>query len=297
MSQRCVISALLCVWVSLWAVELFGQARPFQAIDVRGTLTVLKSAPQRIVSLSPGTTEMLFAIGLKGRIVGVTTYCNYPPDAISIAKIGDVNTSIEKVLSLKPDLIVASFSANRSAVEQLERLHKTVFCIDPKSIAETCLAMTNLGKLTGQTTFASEQIARIQTALKSISLLLKAVNTRPRVLVIVQQEPLMVVGPNNFMDNLIELAAANNVGRITGKAWGTMPIEQVVLLKPDIIVASKQEFGQIKNRPGWSTIPAIRNNRLVESAGDEAVRPGPRLVLALEYFIRQFHPEVTFKHK
>jgi iron complex transport system substrate-binding protein len=262
---------------------------PLSAIDARGKRITLPSPPGRIVSLSPGTTEMLFALGLKGRIVADTTYCDYPPEAKTLPKIGDVNTSVEKVIAQKPDLVVASASANRRALEPLERARLRVFTVDPKTIAEAYDAYRKLGTITGQTRQADELVKSMKSRVAAVQRAISSERRRPRVLLPVQIDPLMVVGSDNFMDDLVSLAGGVNATRDAGKGWVTFSPERVVLLKPDVIITGKETAPRVRSKPGWRTIPAVRNNAIY-SLKSEAARPGPRLADALEELARLLHP-------
>lgn len=260
------------------------------AKDARGILVRLPAPPKRIVSLSPGTTEMLFAIGLKGRIVADTTYCDFPPEAKALPKIGDVNTSTEKVVAQRPDLIVADAVANRRAVEPLERLRLPVFTVAPTNLAETLVALRSLGKITGQTTQAEALAHTLEARTAAVQRAVAKSKDHPRVLIPVQMEPLMVVGSKNFMDDLITRAGGVNVGANSGPGWNAYSPEKVVVQRPDVILAGKETAEKVRQRSGWGNLPAVKNNRLY-SPKTETVRPGPRLVDALEELARLLHPE------
>jgi iron complex transport system substrate-binding protein len=263
--------------------------RPLSAQDARGKRVTLPSPPKRIVSLSPGTTEMLFALGLKGRIVADTTYCDYPAEAKALPKIGDVNTSVEKVIAQRPDLVVASASANRRALEPLERARIVVFTVEPKTLDGAYDAYRRLGLITGQTREAQQMIKSMQSRVAAVKAAVAKDGRRPRVLLPVQIDPLMVVGSDNFMDDLVTLAGGVNAARDVGKGWVTLSPERVVVLKPDVIIAGKETAPRIRSKPGWGTIPAVRNNAIY-SLRSEAARPGPRMADALEELARLLHP-------
>ncbi len=250
---------------------------------------MLGAPPMRIVSLSPGTTEMLFALDLKGRIVADTTYCDYPPEAKSLPKIGDVNTSIEKVLAQKPDLVVADAVANRRAVEPLEQLRVPVFTVPQGNVGQTYDALRSLGRATGQTSQAEHLVKAMQARVNAVRVAAERDQKRPRVLAIVQMEPLMVVGGGNFMDDLITLAGGINVGRGAGIGWAAYSPEKVVADQPDVILTGRSEAAQIRARGGWSGIPAVRNGA-VYMVRTETVRPGPRMIDAFEEIARLLHP-------
>ncbi len=264
----------------------------YTAKDSRGHIIKLSKAPLKIISLCPGTTEMIYAIGLGNRLIADTTYCDYPENAKQLPKIGDVTTSIEKVIALNTDLIIASYSANHTAVDLLEKHQQKVFCVDSNSLEEVAADMVTLGKLSGTEGTANASAEKMRKRLAQLKSSLKQARSNPKALVIVQFDPLLVVGPNNFMDDLIRRAGATNLGIMTGKAWGGMSPEQVIVVKPEIIIAGKNSHDRIVHRPGWENIPAVKNRRIYDSPGDAAVRPGPRLVAALETLIRQIHPEV-----
>lgn len=145
------------------------------------SLNAAAAAPRRIVSLAPGTTEMLFALGLGPRVVGDTVYCDYPPAARGITKIGDVNVNYEKVLSLHPDLIVAS-DANHSAAIRLQQLHQPVLLISPTSYLATEQSLLQIGAATGTQARARHLVAQMEAVRKSVALRAARDRRRPRVL-------------------------------------------------------------------------------------------------------------------
>jgi iron complex transport system substrate-binding protein len=269
--------------------EALANSPAISGVDSRGKRLVLAAPPSRIVSLSPGTTEMLFALGLRGRIVADTSYCDYPAEAKLLPKIGDVDTSVEKVAAQSPDLIVADATANRRAIEPLERLKLPVFTVPQANLAETLLALKSLGGITGQTAEADKLIHSLQARIDTVRRLVHSEKLKPAVLDIVQTEPLMVVGSDNFMDDLISLAGGNNVGRAAGKGWAALSPERVVTLRPDVILAGRSAAGAIRRRPGWAGVPAVRANALY-SLRSETARPGPRTVDAIEELARLLHP-------
>jgi iron complex transport system substrate-binding protein len=258
-------------------------------VDGRGKRVTLSSYPKRIVSLSPGTTEMLFAIGLKGRIVADTTYCDYPPAAKRLPHIGDVTISAEKVIAQRPDLVVASGSANRTAIQTLERLKLPVFAVDPSTFLETHRALRLLGEITGQKKEAEGVVKSMEAGVAAARKAIPKGALRPKLLWIVQFDPLIVVGRKSFMDDLITLAGAENGGRSCGDGWPTMSPERVVAMRPDIIIAGSQSAKRVKTRAAWSGVPAVANSRIYSLSSVEAVRPGPRLVDALKKLITVIH--------
>jgi len=264
------------------------------AVDARGKRVTLPALPRRIVSLTPANTEILFALGLKGRIVADTTYCDYPPEAKTLPHVGDSNISIEKVIAQKPDLVVASASASKKAIEQLERLGSRripVFAVDPKNMHEVYAAIRSIGQITGQTRQA-EQVARsMQARVARVRKAVASARSRPRVLVVVQADPLWVVGSENFMDELIRLAGGENATRDAGPGYHAYSVERVVVRKPDVILIGHESAARIRSKPGWSNLPAVQRNALYAPDPNKFSRPGPRLAEALEELARMLHPQ------
>src|SRR5262249_36567511 len=157
----------------------------------------------------------------------------------SLPHVGDVSISVEKVLAHRPDLIVASASANRKAIETLEGLgrHLPIFAVDPKTVAETYTAIRSLGQITGQTRQAEQVVQAMQARVSAVQNGVATDRRKPRVLIVVQDEPLMVAGAGNFMDDLVTLAGGVNVGRGAGDGWKTYSPERVVVEKPDVLIA------------------------------------------------------------
>ncbi len=260
-------------------------ATPLTAVDARGKRVTLGAPPRRIVSLIPANTEIAFALGLGKRVVGVTTYCDYPHEARSITKIGDLNTSIEKVLALRPDLILASSSGNRSALERLERLAQTaqapIFAVDPQNVGNLLRDIRSIGALTGSAPVAEAVVKRMEATLAAARRVAAGPGSRPiRALFVVQQPPLWVVGSRNFMDDLMQRAGLQNVAAPLGKGFCSMPLERAIALRPDVLFTSQIPLKDLKDRPGWAQMQAVRTGR-VFPMGYDAVRPGPRVADAI----------------
>ncbi len=276
---------------------LASRAQSVSAVDVRGKRVTLPAPPRRIVSLTPGNTEILFALGLKGRIVGVTEYCDYPAEARALPKVGDVNISLEKVIALKPDLIVASASGNRMALERMERMQGSplpLFVIDPQNLSELYAAIRSLGKITGQQRQADQLVRSMQERVQRVQQRVSRAKTKPRVLFVIQEQPLWVVGSGNFMDEIIALAGGQNVTHDAGKGFFAYSLEKVVVRRPEVIIAGRETGLSIRDKAVWRQMPAVRNNAIY-SLGPEAARPGPRLVNALEQLASLLHPALFAK--
>ena len=237
----CCAFALL----SLISVCRPGRAQ-VHAIDGRGVDVKLTSLPKRIVSLAPSNTEILFALGLKGRIVADTSQCNYPPEAAKLPHIGDYRISIEQVIARKPDLVVAMTSANRGAIQQLERLHMPVFAVDPGSIQETMDAIRKIGQITGADSQAARVVLSMEARVAALRRTLNNVRSLPKVLIVVQSQPLMVAGGKTFMDEIVTTAGGANLGRKSGMGYNLYSSERVIADPPDVIIGT----ADIGSKPG-----------------------------------------------
>ncbi len=254
---------------------------------------------RRLVSLAPNVTELLFAIGAGAQVVGRDNYSDAPAGMVErIPKLGtNYQPSLEKILALSPDVVFTSISANRrETVESLERLGIPVFVTDTRGIADIDRTYVNLGALTGRTVDAEQQIARLRTGFDSIRLRI-AGKPRPRVLVVVWDDPLYVAGRGTFTHDLIELAGGSNVAS-DAVGFAKYPLERVLHAAPDVLVIPTHAQAGERTRATkywsrWPQLPAVRTNRV--HAVDDAVisRPGARLVEGAELLARLFHSDAT----
>ncbi len=258
-------------------------------MDGRGKRITLIALPRRIVSLTPSNTEILFDLGLKGRIVADTSACDYPADARALPHIGDYRISVEKVLAQRPDLVVAHTSMNHQAIDQLERLRVPVFAVDPANLQQTYDAIQGIGRITGTELRAHRIVAAMRARVDGVRRKVGGVRPHPRVLVVIQVDPLMVACGSNFVDELISLAGGDNVARDAGPGFKLYSPERVVVQRPDAIFAGRSEIPLLRSKPGWAALPAVRNNALYVTP-ETMERPCPRIVDALEAVARDLHP-------
>lgn len=283
----------LCLIVTFGALAPACAASTFGPRTVRDSRRVaiaVKSPPRRIISLAPGATEMLYALGLGPCIVGDTTYCNYPKEAQSVAKIGDVTTNIEKVLSLRPDLIVAT-DANKEAAAHLTRLHQPVFVIAPTSFDATEQSIILLGNVTGAEAKAKAIVAQMEHKKRfAKSLAARDHGRRPRVLVVVGLSPLWTAGSGTFINDVIRIAGGVNIASSISQ-YAPYSKEAVIAHPPDIIMADHADAAAMGRDPLFRTLAAVRNHRFFSVNSDIIDRPGPRLADALAQVARALHQE------
>ncbi|MCS6775853.1 MAG: ABC transporter substrate-binding protein [Chloroherpetonaceae bacterium] len=265
---------------------------PITVTDARGRTLTLSAPPQRIVSLAPSNTELLFDLGLGERIVGVTTACDYPPEAKQKPQIGGAyNLSVERVLGPGPDLVVAFGSINQKPIAQLERASVPVLTLDARTVSEVYEAIRLLGRATGTAARAEAIVQRMQQRMAAIETTVRDARPKPGVLIVYSVNPIYTTGPGSFIDELVRIAGGVNVVTESLPQNIVTP-ERGVSLAPDVILCDPELVSRLKQIPGWSVLPAIRNNRFFHvSPRATLVRPTPRLVDGVEELARYLHPE------
>jgi iron complex transport system substrate-binding protein len=264
--------------------------------DQTGRTVTLAAPPRRIVSLVPGVTEMVFAIGAEDRLVGVTDFCDFPAAARKKRSVGGMLApSLETLVALQPDLVVATDSGNTDETRrQLERLRLPVYLVSPRGVADVLRTMEQLGVLTGQSARAAEVVAGLERRVRAVAERV-AVRPRPRVLYVVWPEPLIVPGRGAAVTELIDLAGGASVTANAGEGYPRWSVESAVAWAPEVIVLARHGAGTGPvSREKWERfagLPAIRAGRIHNVDGDLFHRFGPRVVDALEILARLVHPE------
>ena len=287
----------LCQSLILALCFLPGVAQALTVVDQTGHAMTLPAAPRRIVSLVPGVTEILFAIGAQDALVGVTDFCDYPPDARRKARVGDMLApNLETLVSLRPDVVVATRSGNREETfDQLKRLGLPVYIVDePPGIADVLRLVGSLGQLTGRRDAAAAVAARLDRRITAVRERV-AGRPHPRVLYVLWPEPLIVPGRGSLVSELIASAGGESVTADQGQGYPRMSLEAAVGRAPEVIILARHGAGTgPAAREQWQrleSLPAIRSGRLYAADGDLLHRYGPRVVDGLELLARLIHPE------
>jgi len=255
--------------------------------------------PQRIVSLAPSLTETVFALGLGDRLVGVSVYCDYPPAAQRIDRVGTfITPNVEAIVAKRPDVILAVPSpGNRSPVESLERLGFKVVVVDPLSLDGIKESLLTIGGQLGKPERAKELVEAIDRQIESVRARVSGAPSR-RVLMVVGETPLIVAGGATVQDELIHLAGGVNLGAAAGKDWPHVSIEYAISSAPEVIIdstmGSEVRAGEDSATAFWKAfpmIPAVKEGRIFGYKAYEVLRPGPRIGEALEMIARFIHPE------
>ena len=265
--------------------------------DQTGRQITLPAAPARIISLVPSVTEILFSIGAQQRLVGVTDFCDYPAEARRKPHVGGMLApSLEGMVSLKPDLVVATSAGNRQETfDQLERLRIPVYVVNPMTVADVLDLVGRLGRLTDHVEAADRAVAALRERVRAVSSRVEG-RRRPRVLYVLWPDPLIVPGRGSLVSELIGLAGGESVTADGGEGYPRYSLEAALARNPEIIVlASHGSERTPLSRDKWERlrqVPAIAAGRLYTIDGNLTHRYGPRIVDGLERLARLIHPEV-----
>ncbi|MFC4184060.1 ABC transporter substrate-binding protein [Saccharococcus thermophilus] len=273
-------------------------AFPVTVKDGLGEEVTIKSRPQKIVSLIPSNTEIAYALGLGDKIVGVSDFDNYPEDVKKKAKIGGMEFNVEKVISLKPDLVLAhasSVHSSKDGIQQLKDAGITVLVVnDAKSFADVYHSIELVGKATGTADKAQEIINNMKTKLEEIKEKAKQIKPEEQVKVWVEVSPppqIYTAGKGTFMDEMLQTISAKNVaGGLEG--WPMVTEEKAVAYKPDVIITTYGGAKQVLGRAAWKDVPAVKNKRVYDVNTDLVSRPGPRLVEGVEELAKVIYPKI-----
>lgn len=245
----------------------------------------------RAVSTAPSVTENIFAVGAGDRLVGVTTFCNYPDEAKSIAKIGDTMTpNMETIIALKPDVVFVSTASQIEAFTQtLADNGIAVYVTNPTSFDDVIDDLGKLGDLFGTTEHVGQLLPELK---RRIGVVQDNISGEKQLSVFVQisREPLFTVGRGSFLNVLIEKAGGRSVTADVATAYPKLSKETAIALQPDVIIISESPDNEAPNEI-FRNSPAVRNGRVYKLNADLLSRPGPRLVDALEEIAKFLHQE------
>ncbi|MDP3046464.1 MAG: ABC transporter substrate-binding protein [Chloroflexota bacterium] len=277
-------------------------AFPFTIVDDLGRSVIIAKLPQRIVSLSPSNTEILFAIGAGDQVVGVTQFCNYPAEAKTKPQIGGFSAatiSVEKIVELKPDLVLSAGAIQKPVIEALERAQIPVFAVDPATIEGVYGRIESLGRLTGHLAEANRVTARMNERVAAVKARVKNVPQaeRPKVFYEVWNEPLMTAGPGTLIGQMIDVAGGVNILAEITQQYVQVSAEEVIKRNPDVIMGpdvhgSELHLEKIQARAGWGVVKAVQQGRIALVVDDLVSRHTPRLVDGLEAVARGLYPNL-----
>jgi iron complex transport system substrate-binding protein len=275
-----------------------GQSGPvyYRGRDLAGREITLPRAPARIISLAPSNTEIVFALGAGDRLKGVTSACDFPPAAARIERLGDLGRiSLERIVALAPDLVLAGNKTDAEALVMLESLGIPAAVTEATTFEETYGSIIEIGRMTGTEDEAKILTERMRTDVSGLAARVKNA-FRPLCYYVVGfgDSGNWTAGPGSFINEMITLGGGRNAAAGLGKPWALVQIESVIAMNPDIVLVG-QHTGPpeaLKYEPGYRDLPAINKGRLFIINDDLVNRPGPRLPQGLLEIARALHPEI-----
>lgn len=263
-------------------------------------LTEYENKPTRIVSLAPNLTEILFALGLGERVVAVSSDSDYPPEVVDKNKMGTFwAPNIEAIIASKPDLVITlCFEQQQSVAESLKRLGYKILILKIEKIEELFTTIKTIGAAADCEQQADQLVKEISDRLVDLQRELVS-TTRVKVLWVVQTEPLRVAGRNTFINELIEMAGGENAIGPTNAQYPQIGAEELLGFGVEVIIQSAMSAGNITAQQKaaemfwarWSSLPAVKNNRIYIIEPDTTLRLGPRLPQGAEMIASCLHPD------
>ena len=271
-------------------------AFPITLTDFQNRPVTLPTRPERIVSIGPSITEFLFALGAGPRVVGVDDFSDEPAAAKAIEKVGGIKVNFEKVVSLKPDLVL-SVKFSDGTIEKLAGAGLIVVVVDPQTAGDVARTASLLGRAVGSD---GDAMARdIQKRVDAVRTKTSSAAVKPRVYhEIDASDPTKIytVGPGSYIHDLIEIAGGQNIAARATSAYPQLSAEEILRGDPEVIVLAAADYSakpdQVAARAGWSVLSAVKNKRIVTIAPNLINRPGPRVGEAAETYAKLVHPEL-----
>ena len=249
-------------------------------IDSRGKTVRIAYPPRRIVSIIPSTTELLFAVGAGDQIAGVTTWCDWPPEAKAKPKIGDIVVDYERLATLKPDVVVTYWSQTKKTTADIESKGIPLFSVEPHSFEEIVRSLRMLGQMTGHEAQGEAAAAALEARVKAV-----VATSGPTIYFEHSPEPLGTTGPETYVGDALRRAGGRN---IFDGGWHLIDWEAVMKRDPEVILITHDRREGLERRAGWGNLKAVKNKRVYFVAKENYLYPTPRLVNGLEEAARIF---------
>jgi iron complex transport system substrate-binding protein len=257
--------------------------------------TTHAGVPGRIVSLAPSVTETLFALGAGPEVVGVSQYCDYPPQVRDLPRVGSFLTpNLEAIIALRPTLVVGlELSSDVRQIRALKSLGYPVLLVSDDSLNQIEASIESVGARIGREPKAHQLVAQIQTQIAVVRE--RLAHVRPETaLMLVGHQPIVAVGSGTYLDELMQIARADNIAAAVGEQWPHLSMEYIIAMRPQVILDGSMGTDPSSSSGFWShypTIPAVRDHRVMGYAEDPMLHSGPRVGQSLEIIARLIHPE------
>lgn len=267
---------------------------PVTIVDSYDREITIAKKPEKLVSLAPANTEILFAIGAGDKVFGVSTYCEYPDAALEKTKIGDFsNPNIELIIELEPDVVFVAAGVQKEILNQLEEVGIIVVTLDAENLEQVIKNIGLAGKIVGNEQEANKLVVQMEERIQAVKTKLTNISEKPTVFFEVWDEPLMTAGPRTFINDLINLAGGSNIASDATKQYGQFSLEVLLERDPDIYLINNHAHTpkDVMARPNYASLSAVKNKKVIALNDDLVTLPGPRLVEGLEEIAHILHPE------
>jgi len=278
-----------------------GSQYPLTVEDDLGRSVTIPGEPRRIVSLAPSNTEILFALDLGDKVVGVTDYCDYPAEAKNKETVGDFyGPSVEKTLALNPDVIFATGGVQAEVVQQLESLGQLVVALDPKDMEDVLAAVELAGKVTNSSEQAAELAGNMKQRMEKVRQKLEYLPDGERVdtfvLIWIEESRVFSAGPDTFVSSIVSMAGGSNAADDSKVEYPQYSIEKLMEKDPEVLISTAHGYPEpedVKKVLGLDDLAAVKNNRVfIIEDSDLLTLPGPRIVDGLELVAHFLHPDL-----
>ncbi len=289
------VLALVLLVASIGMLVAGCESKPATFTDGVGRTISLEKTPEKIVSLSPAHTEILFALGLGDKVIGVSNWCNKPEEALDKEKVGDAfSLDKEKLVSLQPDIVFIPGSKDSPQVKEIEDLGIPVYVSNPASVSEVFDEIKRVAEVTGVEDKGQQLADELQNELDGVKQKLEAYEgSKVKVLILVDPE-LWTVGPGSFMDEVVALAGGENAIADVDMQYLQVSMEEVLSRDPDVILVTvpEDQCAALAERPGWTDLRAVKEGRVYYVDGDLVSRPGPNIVEAIKEVAGYLYPDL-----
>lgn len=264
---------------------------PLTITDDASRTVTIKAVPKRIVSLAPANTEILYSLGVFDRIVGVTTFDDYPTEVKDVSKVGDFMTpNLEAIAAAKPDLVLVTGGVQADTLGKLEDLGVPVVVVDPQNLDGVYTAIANVSEMVGEPNKGMEVVGKMKSDLAKIEATLAG--TEPvKTFVEIGWNPLYTAGAGTLLDDLLVKAGGVNV--VEAKGYVSYSVEQLVKDQPEVYLGTFSSLGSadaVKKRPGYSALQAVKDGRVYTLDDNLVSRPGPRVIEGIRLISASLHP-------
>lgn len=267
-----------------------------ELVDELGRRVAVPDDPHRIICLAPSLTQTVYALGLGEAVAGVTDYTDYPPEARAKPSVGGLtDASMEKIVALHPDLVLAMRDINRrETVEELEHLGIRVFVVDPQGLQGILASIQHIGDALDRSSGAEELVKRLEQGRAAVAARVGGL-PRPKLLALIWYDPVVTAGKKSFLTDVISAAGGQPATADIPQAWPQISLEEVLRRSPDFVLLVRGAHGgitteELKAHAGWDRLKAVRDNHVIYM-DERLFHPSPVVFDALEQLAKELHPE------